>query len=399
MQNYYLLIGLDQTASEEDIKAAISAKRKAEAKGTNSSKLEKRQEAERIMQLLHEAYSILLDPQKRAKYDQELKSAPREEREIDESDLKGKEDLIALGWQLLIKGEVADALYVATKATEREASNADAWALLGQSKYRWGETEDAIYEYKRAIKLRPNDAEFYYDLGNVYEAADMPNEAYTQYQRAAQINPKETYYRAAVGALLVKKNEFEEGIRIIEQCIKEEPENDSYKWFYAVGLYMRAESHFWENPEDGLIYVTSKDAAEKAGQDIDRALALAFEDDELRADLKKSKEYLNNTNKRKFFGSWILVIVWALAYVVPGILMYVASLRPQYKIQRDIQKLIEENKGNDKFVGGEYGAYLHALPPGMKWAATLPRFIVWIVMILLSPLTFLYNVYDNWVAD
>ena len=399
MQNYYLMLGLNQTASEEEIKAAISTKRKAEAKNQNHAKLERRQEAERIMQVLHEAQLTLLDSQRRAKYDQELQSAPREEREIDDSDLKGKEDLVAMGWQLLIKGEVADALYVATEATTRDASNADAWALLGQAKYRWGETEDAIYEYKRAIKLRPNDAEFYYDLGNVYESADMPNEAYTQYQRAAQINPKETYYRAAAGALLIKKNEFEEGIRIIEQCIKEEPENDSYKWFHALGLYQRAESHFWENPETGLITVTSKEAAEKAGQDIDQALALKYDDDELRAELKKSKEYLNDMNKRKFFGSWVLVIVWALFYVVPGILMYVASLRPQYKIQRDLQKLVEENKGEDKFVGGEYGAYLHALPPGMKWAATLPRFIVWIVMIVLSPITFLYNAYDNWIAE
>ncbi len=76
IQNYYTLIGLNQTASEEEIKSAIAAKRKAEAKGTNSSKVEKRQEAERIMQLLHDAHSVLLDAQKRAKYDQELKSAP-----------------------------------------------------------------------------------------------------------------------------------------------------------------------------------------------------------------------------------------------------------------------------------------------------------------------------------
>ncbi|MDX2413215.1 MAG: hypothetical protein QNK34_14765, partial [Woeseiaceae bacterium] len=207
------------------------------------------------------------------------------------------------------------------------------------------------------------------------------------------------YYRAAAGALLVKKNEFDEGIQIIEQCIKEDPDNDSYKWFHALGLLQRAESYFWENPEDGTISVTSKDTAEKARQDIDRALTLGYEDDELRAELKKKKEYLNDMNKRKFFGSWVLVVMWALYYVVPGILMYVASLRPQYKIQRDLQKLVEEKKGEDKFVGGEYGAYLHALPPGMKWAATLPRFIVWIVMIVLSPITFLYNIYDNWVAE
>ncbi|MEZ5549040.1 MAG: tetratricopeptide repeat protein [Pseudomonadales bacterium] len=399
MQNYYLLLGLNQTASEEDIKAAISTKRKAEAKNQAHAKLERRQEAERVMQLLHEAQLILLDSQKRAKYDQELKSAPREEREIDESDLEGKEDYVALGWQLLIKGEVADALFVATKATEQDASNADAWALLAQAKFRWGETEDAIYEYKRAIKLRPNDAEFYFDLGVVYESADLPNEAYTQYQRAAQINPKDTNYRAATGALLVKNKEYEEGIKILEQCLQEDPDNKSYKWFLAIGLWGRAESYFWRNPEDDSGYVTSKDDAEKAGQIIDRALSLEYDDDDMRADLKELKEFLNGSFKRKFAGSWLLVILWGLFYVIPGVLMYVASLRPQHKLSRDVQKLIEENKGEDKFIGGEYGAYMHALPPGMKWAATLPRFIVWIVMIVLSPITFLYNIYDNWVAE
>ena len=397
MQNYYLLLGVNPTASEEEIKAAISAKRKAEAKNQAHAKLERRQEAERVMQLLHEAQLTLLDSKKRATYDQELRSAPREEGEIDKADLEGKEDLVALGWQLLIKGEVADAIVVANEATQRDPSNADAWALLGQAKFRWGEIEDAIYEYKRAIKLRPNDPEFYFDLGNVYESADQPGEAYTQYNRAAQIDPKETNYRAAAGALLIKKDEFDEGIRILEECIKEEPDNESYKWFLALGLWQRAESYFWENPEDNTITITTKDAAEKATQNIDRALALQYDDDELRTQLKKQKEFLDSMNQRKFRGSWILVIVWALFYVVPGVLMYVASLRPQYKINRDIQKFIEEEEGEDKFMSGEFGAYVHALPPGMKWAARLPRFIVWVVMIVLSPITFLYNIYDNWI--
>ncbi len=227
----------------------------------------------------------------------------------------------------------------------------------------------------------------------------MADEAYTQYQRAAQINPKNIAYRAAMGALLVKKNQFEEGVQMLDKCIEEDPANASYKWFLAIGLWGRAESYFWENPEDNLISVTSKDAAEKAGKDIDRALALEFEDDEVRADLKKFQGYLNASVKRKFAGSWLLVILWGLWYVVPGILMYAASLRPDYKMARDVQKLIEEGKGEDKFVVGEAGAYLHALPPGMKWAASLPRFVVWILMILLSPITFFYNVYDNWIAE
>jgi len=400
MQNYYLLLGLNPTASEEEIKAAISAKRKAEAKNQAHANLGRRQEAERVMQVLHEAQLTLLDSKKRATYDQELRSAPRDEGEIDKADLEGKEDLLAFGWKLLIKGEVADAIVVANEATQRDPKNADAWALLGQAKFRWGEIEDAIYEYKRAIKLRPNRPEFYFDLGNIYESADQLADAYTQYNRAAQIDPKETNYRAAAGALLIKKDEFDEGIRIFEECIKEEPDNESYKWFLALGYAQRAESYFWENPANGVFYITSKEAVEKAAQNIDQALALQFDDDDLRTKLKGQRDFVNSSNQRKFWGNWIVVWVWALFYVVPGVLMYVASLRPVYKIDADIRKFIEEENGEDKFRRGEYGAYLDSLPPGTKWAAAGPGgpgFVAYVLMIVLSPIIFFYKIYDNWI--
>src|SRR5690606_30208091 len=113
------------------------------------------------------------------------KSAPKDERHIDDSELTGKDDvgLIKEAWRLLIAGNIADAMYVATKATQAQGNNPEAWAILAQAKFKWGETEDAIYEYKRAIQLKPNEASYYFDLGGVYESAERWNDALQQYQR------------------------------------------------------------------------------------------------------------------------------------------------------------------------------------------------------------------------
>ena len=120
--------------------------------------------------------------------------------------------LIEEGWRLLIADRIGDALEIATRATEQEPTNADAWALLGQARFRFGDIEDAIYEYKRAIKLRPGDASFYSDLGSIYESGERWDEAVGQYQRAAQIDPKTTMYRAAVGIVFVKTGKVDEAM-------------------------------------------------------------------------------------------------------------------------------------------------------------------------------------------
>jgi len=70
--------------------------------------------------------------------------------------------------------------------------------------------------------------------------------------------------------------------------------------------------------------------------------------------------------------------------------------RPNYKLNKDLHDIIELGK-KDALLGGEVGAYYSALPPGFKWAATsLPRFVVWILILLLSPFTFLYAAYENY---
>ena len=196
-QNLYRALNVTQTASVDELKKAINKELRLWSNRTKCAQIERRQEAERMVKLLEQAETILLDPAQRAAYDRQLMSAPSEQREVQESDLGAQVELVQEARRLLAEGNIADALFVAEKATQRDGDNAETWAVLAEAKFRWGDIEDAIHEYKRAIKLRPDEAAYYFDFGSVLESADRPADALQQYQLAAQIDPATTMYRAA----------------------------------------------------------------------------------------------------------------------------------------------------------------------------------------------------------
>jgi tetratricopeptide (TPR) repeat protein len=358
--NYYQLLNLAPSAGEDEIRTAIKRELRVNSGRTNHPNLQKRQEAERKVEQLEQAEEILLDAAKRSEYDAKLRSAPAEVKKESRGVDVGGKDLVQLGWQLLIDDNVADAMFVAKKATEADGGNADAWALLGQAKFRWGEPQDAIYEYKRAIELRPNDGEFYYDLGCIYESIDQPGDALTQYQRAAKIAPTQTMYRAAIGALMVKHNEAAEGVRILEQCHQEDPENESYRWFLALAYHDRSIANWTpiqiEEGQPVQFFATEKAHLEEAKEYLDKAEALNVDDSELKQWIREGRELVDDMSTRTFSGNKIATalgfvfgivamfaggseagasgILAGLYFIVVAILYILASRTPKYIVNR-----------------------------------------------------------------
>jgi Flp pilus assembly protein TadD len=349
-------LNLAPTASAEEIKKAIHRELRVWSNRTNAPQLERRQEAERMVKTLEEAETTLLNPSKRAEYDRKLRSAPTEERQMDDADLSGTEDLVQEGWRLLIAGNIPDALYVATRATERQANNSEAWALLAQAKFRWGEIEDAIYEYKRAIKLRPNEASYYFDLGTVYESTERWNDALQQYQRASEVDPSSTMYRAAVGILFVKNERFQEGIDLLEPCVQKEPDNQTYQWFLAVAYHDYAMNDWWRDPKDGSLLCTSKKQVDHAKKYIALASQLRFEDQELKKAIAEMAQLADSMEQRKFCGNWFMVIFLGFFYVVPGYLWWYVNRRPVYLINRDY--VVEVETGKNLSAGAKMGGLM-----------------------------------------
>ncbi len=63
---------------------------------------------------------------------------------------------------------------------------------------------------------------------------------------------------------------------------------------------------------------------------------------------------------RKFVGSWFLVVVWGLFYVIPGIVFWLAFRRPLYLINRDYVDHMRTGKhiGAGARIGGAMGKVL-----------------------------------------
>lgn len=291
MVDYYKILDVAMTATVDEIKVAIKDKRRLWMQKTNAPQLERRQEAEVKVKQIDEAEKTLLDSSKRADYDRQLKtSSTKDERTVDDSALKDTENLVKQGWDLLINDRIADAIYVATKATEKDGANSEAWALLAQAKYRWGEIEDSIYEYKKAIKLKPNEPDYYYELGGVYESEQRWQECVDNYLKASKISPNVTMYRASIGQVYLRLEMYNDAIPILESCVKEEPNNETYSWFLAMAYNDLCVKNHMDQTSSGSCYITTEQGANNCIRYFKAALALKFNDSEMRNLISKNLE-------------------------------------------------------------------------------------------------------------
>lgn len=236
MENYYQLLDVSPQASAEQIQEALNKKLRIWNNRTNSPDLTRRQEAERVIKTLEEAEGILCDATRRKTYDGELAKSASRQSALPTYDASEVQDLTKEAWRLLSEGRIPDTIYVATKATERDGNDPEAWAALSLAKARWGEVQDAVYEMKRAIKLKPNNPQYYFDLGSILQENNHPNEALEQFEKASICAPGVPIYRAAVGSVLAQMDKYSEAIEALEQCVAAEPGNTTFNWQLAAAL-------------------------------------------------------------------------------------------------------------------------------------------------------------------
>ena len=234
MNNYYVLLNIEATASEGEVKKALLRELRLWTNKTNAPDLLRQQEAQRQVKLLDDAEVVLLDSSKRAEYDRQLCSQPAAASQPTAPDLRSIDNPVEEVRRLLGEGKVADAVYLAQRAAEVDPRDADVWWVLGLANSQFGEPGKAAEALKRAITIRPNQTAYYFDLGNIFESSEKWTEALQCYERAYKIEPTVLMYRASYGVVLVKMGRSSEGIGILEQCVLQEPENPAYQWFLAI---------------------------------------------------------------------------------------------------------------------------------------------------------------------
>jgi tetratricopeptide (TPR) repeat protein len=351
MQNYYALLNVKSSASEDEIKQALREQRKKCRFQTNSPNLERRQEAEKTMRLLDDAEQVLLDAGKRGSYDQQFGQAAR--RTPASVPTGGDiEAILREAYELAREGQVESALDLARDATRTAPGDVRGWRLLGACYEDLGEPQKAAAAFVAAIKLDQSDADLYVLLAQQLETLGNYRQALEGYERAASIEPNDLSHRVSIGYLLIKMGNTAAGLDVLEKVAASDTSNASYQWALARG-YVDVAYLGWtpvgeDHPRlEAGQYATDFEQVQFAQEMVGKAMALKFDDPKMLEELQAIKTDIDSNLKRKFVGNWLLplalggISLFNLREAGPFFLIvstaYVAAdFVPQYIINRQL---------------------------------------------------------------
>lgn len=126
--------------------------------------------------------------------------------------------------------EQAQACY--RRMTALGSASADIWFNYGNLLQRLGQGADAEAAYRNAGDLH----QALVNLGNLQRDQKRYDEAEQTYRRAIAANADETLAHANLGAMLVRRQRFEEGARLLGRALKQGPGRAQWWNLYAYAL-------------------------------------------------------------------------------------------------------------------------------------------------------------------
>ena len=132
-----------------------------------------------------------------------------------------------------------DALSVAQKALLLDPKGAQAHFLLGLSYERLHQSEEARDSYGHTIALDPSFAAAYFKLGLLYSREQETFRlASENFKKALSLGLDRPDVRKSLGSVLVKLEEYDEAVRLLNRAAKDSPA-DSERYYFLSTAYRR----------------------------------------------------------------------------------------------------------------------------------------------------------------
>lgn len=189
-------------------------------------------------------------------------------------------------------------------------------------------------------------------------------------------------------------------IGALEQNVAQNPNDESYKKLLAVALHDDAMKDWWEDPKDKSLLCTSYEGVTYARRQLKRAAELQFNDPALRKEIDRSLRLADSMEKRKFVGSWLMVVVLGFFYIVPGVIWWLVNRRPQYLINKDYMTHVKTGKhaGAAAKMGGIQGKIYEFFENiNESWGWLLGLFFMLTIGVVLSPIFMILAYKQNYL--
>lgn len=285
--NYYEVLGVAQDATAEQIKAAIKAQRGLWIPRQQSPSRELEREAQDQLANVRAAEKALLDPGRRAAHDEAIAVyvPPAPERGSDPGPDSGRPDWVAQAAEYLRRNRPEAAAGAAREATDREGGNHAAWSIRGRASLLMNQPDSAIFEFGEAVRLKPGSDEYHCDLGSAYEAKRNFVMAVESYETAQRLAPHVRRHPLSIASAHIQNDKPALAIELLMPLRDLEPGDERCNYLLAVALSAYSFST-WTDLGNGRRLITSGQQAAVTRRNMDQALALRFDDDELREELR-----------------------------------------------------------------------------------------------------------------
>jgi tetratricopeptide (TPR) repeat protein len=335
--NFYALLGIDQSAADDQIKTAVKAKRALwYPKQTNPDR-DKEREAQDQMKRIRDAEKALLNPELRAAHDKAIAAYVPPAPEPQPTGPADQRDWLAEAAKYLRDNQPEAAAYAAREATQLNGANPEAWVLRGRASLLLNQADSAVFECGEAVRLQPASAEYHGDLGSAYQVKRNYDRAIDCYRTAQQLAPSDRRYPLSIGSLYVLEDKPKEAIKVLEPLHTSQPDDQAANYWLAYALGDDSFYSWTPVGSDGSRLITTHEQVTTTKRNTERALALTFDDAELRAELNRFLGEANKAERSAFrfpgrkvaqsggAGGCLMLVVYVIAL---GILFGVLSSYP-----------------------------------------------------------------------
>lgn len=122
-------------------------------------------------------------------------------------------------WDLLRKGQRAEAVKLLRQLIRDQPQDADARLLLGSVLMEEGQREESIAQLTEAVRLRPKSAEAQNALGEAYSAFHDLQSARGPFEKAVALDPRLAVARVNLGSVLLQLGEPDAAVAHLDRAI------------------------------------------------------------------------------------------------------------------------------------------------------------------------------------
>lgn len=138
------------------------------------------------------------------------------------------DDLKIVASDYVLLGDYADADKWFSQVVQETPNDANAWYLLGRTKYNLNNFRDAISSYEHALAIEPKNIEAENNVGLCWQELNEPEKARTAFQAAIDWQgdaPHDAQPFLNMGTLLASQNDFDHALTYLNKAAALSPEN------------------------------------------------------------------------------------------------------------------------------------------------------------------------------